>query len=112
MFLSYLENKVDPVVGQLFVTYRLYSGLLSIVLATMVDEFEDWCFADGRKAGDTGIVETTYGYHIMYFSGEDLPYWQALVTEDLANEDAYEFIESLSANSVIERHNFGMKFVG
>jgi hypothetical protein len=36
----------------------------------MVPEFEDWCFDSSRKVGDTGIVETTYGYHVMYFVGD------------------------------------------
>ena len=35
----------------------------------MVEAFNDWCFDADRKAGDTGIVETTYGYHVMYFVG-------------------------------------------
>lgn len=49
----------------------------------MVAEFNDWCFADGRAVGDTGIVKTDYGYHIMYFSGEgDYVYWR-YVAEDL-----------------------------
>ncbi len=41
MFLAYLEDQLDPSVAEMIVTYRLYSGLLSIVYATMVDEFED-----------------------------------------------------------------------
>lgn len=35
----------------------------------MVPAFNDWCFDSSRKAGDTGIVETEYGYHVMYFVG-------------------------------------------
>ena len=35
----------------------------------MVAAFEDWCYDENRKTGDTGLVETTYGYHVMYFSG-------------------------------------------
>lgn len=35
----------------------------------MVPEFEDWCFAEGRVEGDKGIVQTTYGFHVMYFVG-------------------------------------------
>ena len=35
----------------------------------MVTTFNDWCFDSARKAGDTGIVETEYGYHVMYFVG-------------------------------------------
>ena len=33
----------------------------------MVDTFDAWCFDESRKPGDTGIVETSYGFHIMYF---------------------------------------------
>ena len=36
----------------------------------MVKEFEDWCFDEARKPGDTGIIKTQYGYHIMYFVGD------------------------------------------
>ena len=35
---------------------------------TYVPEFEAWCVAEGRQVGDTGIVKTTYGYHVMYCS--------------------------------------------
>ena len=41
----------------------------------MVASFEDWCFDASRKAGDTGIVESTYGYHVMYYVGDsDMTY--------------------------------------
>lgn len=33
----------------------------------MVPEFNDWCFDESRQYGDTDIVKTDYGYHIMYF---------------------------------------------
>ena len=32
-----------------------------------VQTFTDWTVDASRKPGDTGIVETEYGYHIMYF---------------------------------------------
>ena len=35
----------------------------------MVTAFNDWCFDSARKSGDTGIVETTYGYHVLYYVG-------------------------------------------
>ena len=37
----------------------------------MVKNFDAWCFDPSRQAGDTGSVETEYGYHIMYFSSVD-----------------------------------------
>lgn len=33
----------------------------------MVATFNDWCFDESRKPGDTGVVKTEYGYHVMYF---------------------------------------------
>ena len=41
----------------------------------MVTNFNDWCFDENRQPGDHGIVETEYGYHIMYFVGDsEKPY--------------------------------------
>ncbi len=37
----------------------------------MVAEFNDWCFAEGRKPGDTDLVKTQFGYHVMYFVGSE-----------------------------------------
>ena len=33
----------------------------------MVENFESWCFDESRKTGDSGLVRTEYGYHLMYF---------------------------------------------
>ena len=33
----------------------------------MVEAFNDWCFDASRKPGDTAVVETEYGFHVMYF---------------------------------------------
>ncbi len=42
----------------------------------MVAEFNDWMFDDAREVGDTGLVETQYGYHVMYYMGvgEQIPW--------------------------------------
>jgi len=37
--------------------------------SNFVSEFKDWALED-HKPGDTGIVETQYGYHVMYYSGD------------------------------------------
>ncbi len=41
----------------------------------MVDTFDAWCFDPARKPGDSGIVETSYGYHVMYFVDHGDPAW-------------------------------------
>ena len=33
----------------------------------MVENFENWCFDESRQYGDSGLVRTEYGYHIMFF---------------------------------------------
>ncbi len=54
----------------------------------MVTAFEDWCYADGRKTGDTGIVETEYGYHVMYFVGHsDQTYRDYQIRNKLTSDD-------------------------
>lgn len=41
-------------------------GVYTFGRGEMVSQFEDWAFAN-HKAGDTGVVETSYGYHVMRF---------------------------------------------
>mgnify|MGYP000008106788 CR=1 FL=1 len=81
----------------------------------MVQEFNDWCFDSARKSGDTGIVygeSTSYkGYHIMYFVGTDLPYWQVQVTDDLKEEALNEWSETFTQDHTIEQGS-GIKYVG
>ena len=49
----------------------------------MVDTFNDWCFDASRQPGDTGIVKTTYGYHVMYFVGKTGTfYWKTVAERD------------------------------
>lgn len=54
----------------------------------MVEAFEDWCYDDNRKVGDYGIIETEYGYHIMFFVGNsDTTYRDYMITEALRSEE-------------------------
>lgn len=61
----------------------------------MVAEFEGWALDKARKAGDVGIVETTYGYHIMYFIEAETTTWSDVIRDDLATEEYSEFTEEL-----------------
>lgn len=63
----------------------------------MVEAFEDWCFAEGRKAGDTGIVETEYGFHVMYYSSTDeMSYRDLMIDYSMRVEDTEKWQKSLS----------------
>ena len=63
----------------------------------MVTSFNDWCFDDARKPGDTGIVESSYGYHILYFiQKNDTPTWKVLVNKDLISQKHQDTITGYS----------------
>ena len=53
----------------------------------MVDEFDAWCFEDGRKVGDMDIVKTTCGYHIMFFDGFNEEVWYTAAETALRDAD-------------------------
>ncbi len=55
----------------------------NIMLDQMVEEFEAWCFDEARAEGDCEIVESTYGYHVIYFVGDGDVAWKAEVESDL-----------------------------
>lgn len=53
----------------------------------MVTAFSDWCFDPARQPGDTGIVETEYGYHLIYFVEQtETRGWLEPVREQYLNE--------------------------
>lgn len=51
----------------------------------MVEPFENWCFDASRQYGDTGLVRTSYGYHVMFYVGSRLV-WDQYAREDLISE--------------------------
>ena len=64
----------------------LYEGVYP---GQMVTSFNDWCFAESRKAGDYEIVETEYGYHLIYFVGEEDTTYRQMLIEDSLREEKY-----------------------
>lgn len=72
----------------------------------MVPTFNDWCFAEGRQAGDTGIVESDYGVHIIYYVGDDeVTYRDFMITNELRNADMQQWQNELSDNVTVTLKN-------
>ena len=62
----------------------------------MVEKFEDFCYDENRKAGDHGIVESTYGYHIMFFVGDsDVTYRDFMIKDELRADELEEWLDDL-----------------
>jgi len=74
----------------------------------MVDSFNDWCFDPIRKEGDTGIVETAYGYHVMYYVSQGDPYWQIQVEADMRAADYNTWYTSVSENYTAKTNWLGI----
>ncbi len=78
---------------------------------TMVPTFNAWCFDTSRKAGDTGIVKTEFGYHIMYFEGKgDLPVWKYTAQQALASDEGTSAQEKLEKSYSIKENFLGSCF--
>ena len=61
-----------------------------------VESFLNWSVDMSRQTGDTDIVETEYGYHVMFYVGGE-PYWQGVVTSQLLEERVTELTEGAKA---------------
>ncbi len=76
----------------------LYEGIYK---GQMVEEFNDFCFADGRKTGDTGIVHGSSanydGYHLIYFVGEGQSHSLTLARNSLVSTAYTEWEEGVLA---------------
>jgi len=43
------------------------SAEYTVANGDMVDAFETWCYDEARQPGDKEVVQSEYGYHVMYF---------------------------------------------
>lgn len=77
----------------------IYRGLTSST--SFLQEFKDWYLDESRQVGDYGLVKTSVGYHVMYYSGME-PIWyyycrEMMVSDELAEyetaaKEKYEFV--------------------
>lgn len=84
---------------------NIYKGM-------MVEPFEKWCFDSKRKPGDVGLVETDYGYHVMYFSSYGAPYWTIQVESEIRNNDYSEYNTAIKENYPLAKKSIGLMAVG
>jgi hypothetical protein len=85
------ENSTDPGSADNGGLYEeVYPG-------QMVESFNDWCFDPARQPGDTDIVETDYGFHIMYFvSKSDTLHWKSVAEDELHQDRMIDVLDELN----------------
>lgn len=72
----------------------------------LAPEFLEWTFED-HQPGDTEVIQHSaadsdtnkyWGYHLMFYVGENEPVWMGSVRSTLANETQMEWIDELAGN--------------
>ena len=80
------SNDGDGTTGGLY--ENVYPGQI-------VSSFNDWCFDASRQSGNTGIIESEYGYHVMYFVGKSsTTYRDYQIESELRSTDAQEWYDA------------------
>ena len=79
-------------------TGGLYSDIYE---GQMVEPFEAWCFDASRQYGDSGLVQTTYGYHIMYFVASR-EVWITNVSDTITYERTLAMVDNAAAKWPLE----------
>lgn len=62
----------------------------------MVASVNDWLFDESRKTGDTELVESEYGWHVMYFVGENAERWHVNIENTLHSTQMEEKVTALT----------------
>ncbi len=71
-----------------------------------VESFLNWSIDDARKKGDTDLVESPYGYHVMYYVGDsDMTYRDYLISEDMRAEDQEKWYNEICDAAKITAKN-------
>ena len=75
------------------------------VQGVYVESFTNWATDPERKAGDTGIIESTYGYHVMYYVGDDeMTYRDSMIKEEIMTESVSNWYSDILATAdIIEK---------
>ena len=70
-----------------------------------VESFTNWATDPERKAGDTGIIESTYGYHVMYYVGDsEMSYRDSMIHDEIKTETVSNWYSDILATAeVIEK---------
>lgn len=58
-----------------------------------VEEFKNWYLSLNRKEGDVGLIQTEYGYHIMYFCDSELQ-WVRTCRNAILEEKSSEILQA------------------
>ena len=74
--------------------------------ANYEEAFLTWAVDPARTKGETGIVKTSYGYHIMYYVGKtEITYFTYMITEELRAAALEAWYNSIKESATATRQN-------
>ena len=75
--------------------------------SSYVTNFLNWSIDAERKAGDTDVIETEYGYHVMYFVGHsEQTYRDFMITTDLKDAAYDEWYNAIVDAATVTEGDF------
>lgn len=86
-------------------------GLIeNVTRADYVQSFVDWSYDESRQVGDTGIIESEYGYHVMLFCGYGQTYQDYTVENTMRDNDYSAWYSDVTADAAYTTNAFFMRF--
>ncbi len=94
-------------------TASVYSGGLyeNVMEGDLIDELNDWLFDEMLEKGESTIIKTSYGYHIMVYDGEGEAAWKAPIIEEIKDSKTTDNIQYYAETYEVTIINGNMKYV-
>ena len=86
----------------------LYSNISTA--SSYVAPFKEWALDPSRQVGDTGLVQSEYGWHVMYFVASGDPVWRQNVTAAFREQD-YEALDAQAVEGYSFTTSIGLNFL-
>lgn len=91
---------------------RENGGLLSDISNTgfdFVKPITDWCFAPIRKPGDSVVLTTSFGCHILYFVDGGMPNWSEEARKYFIEKNTTQLFNELIRECRVVQNDYGME---
>ena len=94
-------------------TASVYTGGLyeNVSNGDLTDKLNDWLFAEELKEGDSTIIKTDYGYHIMVYAGAGEPAWKVPIIGEIKDSKTADSIQYYSETYKVTIIEGNLKYV-
>ena len=115
LFYAYLNDALDQDVARAIYTYQLYSSLCTVIVGTMVDEFEQHCYegeiasSDEADAVMAALMQEYGGREFLEYYVTDMDlYWRRVAVENSVYYVSYavSMLAALQIYTVAENQSY------